>query len=442
MANPRKPSKARSAKPAPSAKPAKSGGSGEPRKFGEPRPSTTQLQWTFTHKPKGNEKFQTIPNHVGQPPYRMTLDSVLAAAQMQTITQSGRLVCHIVGDCGGIKNPVPQRLVSDHMEDDFQTPDQSARPSFFYILGDIVYFYGAESEYYGQFYEPYQHYPAPIFAIPGNHDGDVDLTQPPPLPESLAAYMENFCSEEPTISPAAGNVDRHTMTQPGPYWTLETPFVRFIGIYSNVPEGGVVIPPQTYWIRDELIAAKADNIPAVLCLHHPPYSGDKFHGGSLTMKTMIEQAAAAAGNWPHAVFTAHVHNYQRFTRRVGTGANLTQVPYVVAGAGGYYNLHAMSPLLKGQAIPMTLQSEPEVTLETFMADRHGYMKLDITKQMMKGEYFTVPRPQESWQSPAQLFDSFTLDFESRRLLLQGGMVASVPGGGMNLVPQARVQRSV
>ena len=25
--------------------------------------------------------------------------------------------------------------------------------------------------YYSQFYKPYQFYPAPIFAIPGNHDG-------------------------------------------------------------------------------------------------------------------------------------------------------------------------------------------------------------------------------------------------------------------------------
>ncbi len=433
---PGKPSKA------PVNKPAKSGNGkfAVQRKFGEPRPSTTELQWTFPHKPKGNEKFQDIPAHRIPPPYRMALDSVLPAEQMATITQSGRVVCHIVGDCGGINKPDPQKLVSDHMEDDFQTPDKSARPSFFYILGDIVYFYGAESEYHSQFYDPYRSYPAPIFAIPGNHDGDLDLTQPN-RPLSLAAYMQNFCSVTPVIDPAAGDVDRHTMTQPGAYWTLDTPFVRFIGIYSNVPEGGEVIPPQTQWIASELRAAGQARIPAVLCLHHPPYSGDKFHGGSITMKTMIEQAAASARNWPHAVFAAHVHNYQRFTRRVGNGANATQVPYVIAGAGGYWHLHAMSPLLKGQAIPMTLQSEPEVTLETFSADRHGYMKLDITKQMMKGEYFTVPRPQESWQSPAQLFDSFTLDFASRRLLLSGGMAASVPGGGMSLVPLGRTPSS-
>ena len=48
-------------------------------------------------------------------------------------------------------------------------------PSFFYHLGDVVYFTGARSSYYDQFYDPYLHYAAPIFAIPGNHDGDLDI---------------------------------------------------------------------------------------------------------------------------------------------------------------------------------------------------------------------------------------------------------------------------
>src|SRR5262249_9085070 len=151
----------------------------------------------------------------------------------------------------------PQKLVADHMEGDFQTPDKTARPSFLYILGDIVYFFGAASEYNAQFYDPYRSYPAPIFAIPGNHDGDIDYTQPNP-PESLAAYMENFCADKPVIGRAAADVNRDTMTQPGAYWTLDTPFVRFIGIYSNVPEGGAVVPPQTQWVASELRAAKRD----------------------------------------------------------------------------------------------------------------------------------------------------------------------------------------
>jgi phosphoribosylcarboxyaminoimidazole (NCAIR) mutase len=36
--------------------------------------------------------------------------------------------------------------------------------------------------------------------------------------------------------------------------------------------------------------------------------------------------------------TGHVHNYQRFTRPL----NGRDVPYIVAGAGGYWHLHTMA----------------------------------------------------------------------------------------------------
>jgi Calcineurin-like phosphoesterase len=45
-------------------------------------------------------------------------------------------------------------------------------PAFFYHLGDVVYYDGEHASYYQQFYDTYLHYPAPIFAIPGNHDFD------------------------------------------------------------------------------------------------------------------------------------------------------------------------------------------------------------------------------------------------------------------------------
>jgi hypothetical protein len=55
-------------------------------------------------------------------------------------------------------------------------------PAFFYHLGDVVCYDGERGSYYPQFYEPYLHCPAPIFAIPGTHDTDVGL---PPNHASL-----------------------------------------------------------------------------------------------------------------------------------------------------------------------------------------------------------------------------------------------------------------
>jgi len=61
-------------------------------------------------------------------------------------------------------------------------------PAFCYHLGDVVYYNGEVPEYWPQFYEPYEHYPLPIVAIPGNHDGEL-LTR---SSISLEGFHENF----------------------------------------------------------------------------------------------------------------------------------------------------------------------------------------------------------------------------------------------------------
>ena len=44
---------------------------------------------------------------------------------------------------------------------------------FFFTSVTVVYNFGESRYYYDQFYEPFRAYPAPIFAIPGNHDSFV-----------------------------------------------------------------------------------------------------------------------------------------------------------------------------------------------------------------------------------------------------------------------------
>ena len=82
------------------------------------------------------------------------------------------LVFHVVGDTGASKLRGYQRAVAAAMKGDLNFPDLAQVPRFFYHLGDVVYYNGQPSEYYAQFYEPYDHYVPPILAIPGNHDGD------------------------------------------------------------------------------------------------------------------------------------------------------------------------------------------------------------------------------------------------------------------------------
>jgi len=370
------------------------------RRFGVPaKPAPAQFQ--KSHGFRSNQTFQPLPPPTGQYPYRFTLDQVLTADQMAAIDKAGELVFHVAGDTGGVKAPQSQQIVAMYMEQD--ATDISPAPSFFYHLGDVVYYNGQLVDYYSQFFEPYAQYPLPILGIPGNHDGDpLDPVAEP----SLTGFVEMFCSSQPHLPTEAQEVQRDTMTQPNVYFTLLTPFATIVGLYSNVPEGGRLDADQIAWLQSELAAAPA-GVALIVAVHHPAYSADAHHGGSQYIGQVIDTAAAGAGRTPDLVLTGHVHNYQRFTRSTNGG----QVPYVVAGAGGYWNLHYMAKDANGNPLSTPWQTpDPGVTLENYCEDRHGFLRLTVSAGTVKGDYLTVPRPQESWRSgPFDLHETFTLD---------------------------------
>ena len=378
------------------------------RRFGKVIPTTGQPVVRHQVAEAAKQPPQPLPTPTGASPYHLALDQVLPAATMQSIQSAGQLVFHLAGDIGGVKAPQSQEIVAMHMAQDLAAPTPGARPAFFYCLGDVVYYYGQAGDYYAQFYEAYMHYDAPIFSIPGNHDADIDPSNSS-VP-SLAAFVENFCAAEPHLSSEAGDSGRDTMTQPNVYWTLETPFATFIGLYTNVPEGGWMDNDQIAWLQSELSSAPA-NKALFVSMHHPVYSLDTYHSGSVDMGTILDQAIQASGRTPDAVFSGHVHNYQRFTRSL----NGRDVPYIVAGAGGYWNLHYMQ-YVNGAAIqaPYQLPGE-DVTLESFCDNYHGYLLMQVDGQTLKGQYYTVPRPQGSWNAPAQLVDSFTLNLQTHKM---------------------------
>jgi hypothetical protein len=364
------------------------------------------LQPTILHSRQPNQAFQPLPAPTGKAPYHLTLDALLPPAQMQAIQQAQRLVFHVNGDTGGVKAPQAQQQVAEYMEADFDHPDPVARPAFFYHLGDVVYYYGEASQYYSQFYEPYQLYPAPILAIPGNHDGDVHDPSTP----SLAAFVENFCAPRPQLTREAGDVARDAMTEPSVYWTLETPFATLVGLYTNVPEGGWLDNQQIAWLTDELRTAPQEKA-LIVSMHHPIYSSDVMHSGSQYMAGILDEASAQARRWPDMVLAGHVHNYQRYTRTLAD----REVPYLVAGAGGYWHLHHMARDPQGNPLPMPYPlAGTDVTLVSYCANHHGYLLMEATPTVLKGSYYAVPDPASASQ-PASLIDSFTLDWHSHRV---------------------------
>jgi len=367
--------------------------SGEPV-FAQPKPSPDP---TGFRNPVTDQKLKEIailapvPQPVGgavEP--ILTLQQVYGtagAAKIQAIQQAGQIVFHSVGDTGSVTGPTTQSLVADKMVSDFTEANAADVPSFLYHLGDVVYYFGEATYYYNQFYEPYRNYTAPIVAIPGNHDGVVYSQDPAP---TLDAFLRNFFGASPAQSSDSGGLLRTTMIQPGVYFTFDAPFVRILGLYSNVLEDPGVISGengqntvldgrQVTFLQTALARVKSENYAGavIIAVHHPPFTGGSTHGGSPLMLQDIDSACQSAGVWPHAVFAGHAHNYQRYTRTV----NGFEIPYLVAGCGGH------SPLETFRGNYRTpYQIDSTLTLESYDATDYGYLRVVVSATTMRIEF--------------------------------------------------------
>src|SRR5262249_62268917 len=98
---------------------------------------------------------------------------------------------------------------------------------------------------------PHRPYPGKTIATPGNHDGEVKSPADSP---SLKAFQANFCAAKATVPPQASGsgIFRETMTQPGVYWLLDAPFVRIIGLYSNLLENPGYLEGRTQGGKSDL----------------------------------------------------------------------------------------------------------------------------------------------------------------------------------------------
>jgi hypothetical protein len=278
--------------------------------------------------------------------------------------------------------------VAEAMKKDLQLPAGQA-PSFFYHLGDVVYFNGEVADYYDQFYEPYFHYTAPIIAIPGNHDGDpIDSSQ-----TSLDGWVRYFMSATPQVYPESRDAPRVSMSLPNPYFTLNCPFATFVGMYTNVPEHGSVDSAQQQWLTNEFATAPQDKA-LILALHHPVYSFDDHHSGSPRMADVVQQAINDSRRVPNLVLTAHVHNYQRIEKKIFTN-HVT--PFLVIGHGGYYHMHHLN------AAAGDTDADTGAHLIFGEDKRHGYVTLTIDADNISGT-MTLTDPAD--QKPTTGVDKF------------------------------------
>jgi hypothetical protein len=375
---------------------------------------------------KGIQQLEPVPAARSTTP--MDLAAVIGADAAQKIQNSGKIVFHTVGDTGGIRSPQSQFAVADAM-----AGDSGSGAAFWYHLGDVVYYFGQDQYYFEQFYDPYRNYNAPIFAIPGNHDGALFTGD---TAKSLDAFVANFCTSQPAQNADSQGAVRTTMDQPAVYFTLNAPFVKFIGLYSNTSEGGTegVIAgskagnAQLKFLQQQLAAAKAERAKGqwralVIATHHPPFTGSPQHVPSPTMLKQIDEACSAAGIQPDLHLSGHAHLYERFTRTVGG----KQIPYLVAGVGGYYDLPGLKPPNMRVAPPKTPASGTDASgnplrLEMYNDNTFGFLRITVSPASITGEFVTV----DPASGKTGVGDSFTVDLKANTVSngLSAGSAAS------------------
>jgi acid phosphatase type 7 len=344
--------------------------------------------------------------------------------------------------------------------------------SFMYHLGDVVYKKDKDTAgdqsptadiekhhdfaqlYDTQFYGPYAVYTTPIFAIAGNHDGKNQDPEGPNRKSGIHHFLKNFCGlkdNDPSDNMSSG---RAPMTQPYPYWLLQTPLAYFIGLYTNVNNAGQLdnpvenARPQYDWLVQSLkdIKTAGDGRAVFLMAHYPAYSaamnfkerGDpnlgptpRSPGKSLEpLGVLLQQAFRESGQFPDAVFSAHAHHYQRLTCTYADGR---QIPFLIAGGGGHSPVEKLAkPCLKKDQDAALSGARPPVVfpdgmkmpvgagveLTAFNEEDFGFLRITVdgNKRRLTGEYFSASGLSSSAVQLPALTDSFTLDLASHTML--------------------------
>jgi hypothetical protein len=388
--------------------------------------STLQVQAARTMPPA--YPFQPLPAPNGPAPYRFDLSQLLTPDVIQQINDAGVMEFQAVGDTGDYRGQ-QQDFVAAMMTQDAQSQPASNQPAFFYHLGDVIYFAGDIIRYPDNFYATYKNYPGFIVAIPGNHDCQPDDPADGPGDPNktpLDGWVQNFMANDPS-RPGTNKIgtSRTQMDLPNVYWTFTTPFATIIGLFSNVGEDqGEIHQDQIDWFQKELTAADP-KLALIVTVHHPPFSGDDEHSGSSVVGQVLTNAFQATGRYPNLVLSGHVHNYQRFTSVVQGPKGQLQIPYVVAGAGGYTNLGKLQ-LVNGAYPTAPLALGSGLSLECYDQNNFGFLRLAVSKTQIVGTYISAPYSGNPMPN-ATVVETFTIDLVKHT-------VSTGAGGGKSPKP--------
>ena len=198
---------------------------------------------------------------------------------------------------------------------------------FAVVVSDVIYPAGDMRHYTDRFYQPYTDYPAPIYALPGNHDWY----------DGLAGFMTAFCEAPPDAgAPKVGGPllrrllwrtgaerdregRRHharaarrrrpaVRRQPGPYCAIDAGPLRLVPIDTGIL--GAIDRDQAAWLRavskgdpSRRSCSPASRSTPTARSTTRPSAGDRGHRPDrhATPRTTTSRPSAAT-----------IHNYQRY----------------------------------------------------------------------------------------------------------------------------------
>ena len=229
----------------------------------------------------------------------------------------------------------------------------SGATDFMVIASDVIYPAGEADAYAQSFYDVYDSYGKPIYAVPGNHDWYDGLggfmfhlcgmetapVSPRPSPLSRAGLRVLLWHRPRRLSAAraaelrARRDARPAAGQPAPYWLLDTGPLQLVGIDTGIT--GELDRDQAAWLR-RVSAASAK--PKILVTGKPLYVNGRRHAGAIEGEpeaSVYDIVCDPAHNYV-ATIGGDVHNYQRYPVDAGGGR---VVQHLVSGGGGAF-MHA------------------------------------------------------------------------------------------------------
>jgi Calcineurin-like phosphoesterase len=297
--------------------------------------SRNQYLSPFLGDPTNDERrrWMEMQREAGQLPRDLILDRHADLEEVSFI---------VVGDTGegdASQHAVVRPLLARGRDTDFMV-----------VCSDVIYPAGDAEDYGAKFYDPYEDYARPIYALPGNHDWY----------DGLVGFMYHLCGAEPSAFPAAEQrasslkerlrrllwrrpakrsleelpVRRRTedgrrSDQRSPYFAIETGPLLIVGIDTGM--GGAIDRDQGGWLRR---ISREINRPKLLLTGKPLYVDGEHHPYPIEGGGTVDEIVRAPEHNYVAAIGGDIHNYQRYSVKVS--GRETPLYYIVSGGGGAY----------------------------------------------------------------------------------------------------------